>query len=228
MIPRSCYLQALFRRYHRAPVDDRPRIRVLTVDDHPLLQEGLAAVIRRQQDMDLVGEAASGADGIRLFHTHRPDVTLMDLRLPDLSGVEATARIRGDFPDARIIILTTFDGDMEVRRALDAGARSYVLKSTPLKEIIQIIRDVHNGKRRIPPAIAAGLAEHYGDDGLTSREIEVLQQIAAGNRNKDVAAKLSIAEETVKVHMRHIMEKLGAIDRTQAVAIAVRRGIIQL
>jgi DNA-binding NarL/FixJ family response regulator len=209
-------------------VEDRPRIRVLTVDDHPLLQEGLAAVIRRQQDMDLVGEAASGADGIRLFRAERPDVTLMDLRLPDISGVEATLRIRADFPDARIIILTTFDGDVEVRRALDAGARSYVLKSTPLKEIVQIIRDVHQGKRRIPSEIAAGLAEHYGGDGLTGREIEVLRLIAAGNRNKDVAAKLSIAEETVKVHMRHIMEKLGAIDRTQAVAIGVRRGIIQL
>lgn len=209
-------------------MDDRPRIRVLTVDDHPLLQEGLAAVIRRQQDMDLVGEAASGADGVRMFRSGQPDVTLMDLRLPDISGVEATAQIRADFPDARIIILTTFDGDAEVRRALDAGARSYVLKSTPLKEILQIIRAVHTGQRRIPSEIAAGLAEHYGGDGLTEREMEVLRQISAGNRNKDVAAKLSIAEETVKVHMRHIMEKLGAIDRTQAVAIAVRRGIIQL
>jgi DNA-binding NarL/FixJ family response regulator len=209
-------------------VEPQTRIRVLTVDDHPLLQEGLAAVIRRQHDMELIGEAASGTEGIRMFRRGRPDVTLMDLRLPDISGVEATLRIREQHPDARIVILTTFDGDVEVRRALDAGARSYVLKSTPLKEIVQIIRDVHAGKRRIPSEIAAGLAEHYGADGLTSREIEVLQMIAAGNRNKDVAAKLSIAEETVKVHMRHIMEKLGAIDRTQAVAIAVRRGIIQL
>lgn len=211
-----------------APVSDRPRIRVLTVDDHPLLQEGLAAVIRRQKDMDLVGEAASGADGIRLFRDTSPDVTLMDLRLPDLTGVEVTARIRAEFPDARIIILTTFGGDVEVRRALDAGARSYVLKSTPLKEIVEIIRAVHTGQRRIPSEVAAGLAEHYGSDGLTEREMEVLRQIAEGSRNKDVAATLSIAEETVKVHVRNIMEKLGAIDRTQAVAIAVRRGIIQL
>src|SRR5262245_55777809 len=136
VIPLSGYLQFGHGRYHHAPVDDGPRIRVLTVDDHPLLQEGLAAVIRRQQDMHLVGEAASGADGIRLFRSERPDVTLMDLRLPDISGVEATARIRADFPDARIVILTTFDGDVEVRRALDAGARSYVLKSTPLREIV--------------------------------------------------------------------------------------------
>lgn len=211
-----------------ATASDRPRIRVLTVDDHPLLQEGLAAVIRRQQDMDLVCEATNGEDAIRLFRTQRPDVTLMDLRLPDMSGTEATTRIRCEFPDARIVIFTTFAGDVEVRRALNAGARSYVLKSTPAREIVQIIRDVHAGKRRIPPEIAAHLAEHYGDDGLTSREIEVLRRIAAGSRNKDVAATLSISEETVKVHMRHIMEKLGAVDRTQAVAIGVRRGIIQL
>jgi DNA-binding NarL/FixJ family response regulator len=205
-----------------------PRIRVLTVDDHPLLQAGMAAVIRSQEDMELVGEAASGADGIQLFRTVQPDVTLMDLRLPDISGVEATTRIRSEFPEARIIILTTFDGDVEVRRALDAGARSYVLKSTALTEIVQVIRQVHAGRRPIPTDIAAGLAEYYGDDGLTGREVEVLHYIASGNRNRDVGVKLSISEETVKVHMRRIMEKLGAIDRTQAVSIAVRRGIIQL
>jgi DNA-binding NarL/FixJ family response regulator len=227
-LPRSCYVAAKPLHYHQSPVVEQPRIRVLTVDDHPLLQEGLAVVIRRQPDMALVAEAATGADGIRLYGTECPDVTLMDLRLPDMSGIEATAKIRANFPDARIIILTTFDGDAEVRRALDAGARSYLLKSTPAKEIVNVIRDVHAGKRRIPSDVAAGLAEHYGDDGLTAREIEVLRQIAAGNRNRDVAAKLSIAEETVKVHVRHIMEKLGAIDRTQAVAIAVRRGIIHL
>ena len=210
------------------PAGNRARIRVFTVDDHPLLQEGLAAVIRRQPDLDLVGEAANGADAIRLFRSERPDVTLMDLRLPDMSGIEVTTRIRAEFPDARIIILTTFDGDVEVRRALDAGARSYVLKSMPPKDIVQMIRDVQAGKRRIPSVIAEHLAEHYGEDGLTGREIEVLRQIAAGGRNKDVAATLAISEETVKVHMRHIMEKLGAIDRTQAVAIGVRRGIIQL
>jgi DNA-binding NarL/FixJ family response regulator len=201
---------------------------VLTVDDHPLVREGLAAVFRRHADLHLVGEAANGADALRLFRTQRPDVTLMDLRLPDMNGIEVMARIRTEFPDARVIVLTTFDGDVEVRRALDAGARSYLLKNTPQKEIVQVIRDVHAGKRPIPPEIAAHLAEHFGDSGLTSREIEVLQQIAAGNRNKDVAAKLAISEDTVKVHMRHIMAKLGAADRTQAVAIGVRRGIIQL
>lgn len=204
------------------------RIRVLTVDDHPLLQEGLATVIRRQQDMDLVGEASSGADGIRLFRSQHPDVTLMDLRLPDMNGIEVTVRIRSECPDARIIILTTFDGDMDVRRALDAGARSYLLKSTPAREIVDTIREIHAGRKRIPSDVAARLADHYGDEGLTGREVEVLQHIAAGNRNRDVAAKLRISEDTVKVHMRHIMEKLGAIDRTQAVAIGVRRGIIQL
>jgi DNA-binding NarL/FixJ family response regulator len=201
---------------------------VLTVDDHPLLQAGMAAVIRSQDDMELVGEAATGADGVRLFQAVRPDVTLMDLRLPDMSGVEAIERIRRDFPDARIVILTTFDGDAEVRRALDAGARSYVLKSTPLTEIVRIVRQVHAGRRPIPAEVAASLAEHYGDDGLTAREVEVLRVIASGNRNKDVGEQLSIAEDTVKVHMRRIMEKLGAKDRTQAVSIAARRGIIRL
>lgn len=209
-------------------VNEPLRIRVLTVDDHPLLQAGLAAVVRYQADMDLVGEAASGAEGLRLFREYRPDVTLMDLRLPDMSGVDATARIRAEWPDARIVILTTFDGDMDVRRALDAGARSYLLKSTPLADIVQTIRDVHAGKRRIPPAVAESLAQYYGDDALTARELEVLQQIAAGSRNKQVATTLGIADETVKVHVRHIMEKLGVADRTQAVAVAVRRGIIQL
>jgi DNA-binding NarL/FixJ family response regulator len=207
---------------------EQPRIRLLIVDDHPLLRAGMAAVIRSQDDMELASEAASGADGIRAFQATQPDVTLMDLRLPDISGVEVTVRIRSEFPDARIVILTTFDGDVEVRRALDAGARSYVLKSTPLPEMVQVIRQVHAGRKPIPADIAAGLAEHYGHDGLTAREVEVLRCIASGNRNKDVGEKLAISEDTVKVHMRRIMEKLGAIDRTQAVSIAARRGIIQL
>jgi DNA-binding NarL/FixJ family response regulator len=206
----------------------QPRIRLLIVDDHPLLRAGIAAVIRSQDDMELAGEAASGLDGIRAFQATRPDVTLMDLRLPDISGVEATLRIRNEFPEARIVILTTFDGDVEVRRALDAGARSYVLKSTPLTEMVQVVRQVHAGRKPIPADIAAGLAEHYGHDGLTAREVEVLRCIASGNRNKDVGAKLAISEDTVKVHMRRIMEKLGALDRTQAVSIAAKRGIIQL
>ena len=204
------------------------RIRVLTVDDHPLMQEGLAAVINQQQDMVLVGDAFNGAAAIALFRTHQPDVTLMDLRLPDMSGVEATATIRSEFPEARIIILTTFAGDVEIRRALDAGARSYLLKSTRSKDMVRVIREVHTGKMSIPPEIAAHLAEHYGDDGLTAREIDVLRLIAAGDRNRDVAEKLSISDETVKAHISHILEKLNAKDRTQAVAIGVHRGFIEL
>jgi DNA-binding NarL/FixJ family response regulator len=207
---------------------DSPRIRVLTVDDHPLMHEGIAAVIKTQPDMELVGQAFSGQEAVGLSRTTKPDVTLMDLRLPDMSGVEATAMIRSEVPGARIIILTTFAGDVEVRRALDAGARSYVLKSTRSKDIMRVIREIHAGKRSIPSEIAAQLADHCGDDGLTIREIEVLQLVAAGNRNRDVAEKLSVAEDTVKSHISHIMEKLNASDRTQAVAIGVRRGIIQL
>jgi DNA-binding NarL/FixJ family response regulator len=204
------------------------KIRVFSVDDHPLLHEGIATVIRSQADMDLAAEASNGRDAIQKFRQHQPDVTLMDLRLPDMSGIDAMIAIRAEFPEARIIILTTFAGDVEIHRALEAGARAYVLKSMPPKELVDIIRQVHAGKKRIPPEIAAHLAEHYSDEALTGREIEVLQQIAGGNRNRDIAEKLFITEETVKVHIKHIMEKLGASDRTQAVAIGVRRGIIHL
>ena len=204
------------------------RIRVFSVDDHPLLHEGIATVIRNQADMDLAAEASNGHDAIQKFRQHRPDVTLMDLRLPDMSGIDAMIAILAEFPAARIIILTTFAGDVEIHRALEAGARAYVLKSMPPKELVEIIRQVHAGKKRIPPEIAAHLAEHYSDEALTGREIEVLQQIAGGNRNRDIADKLFITEETVKVHIKHIMEKLGASDRTQAVAIGVRRGFIHL
>jgi len=208
----------------RAPA----QIRVFSVDDHPLLHEGLATVIRNQPDLLLVAEASNGRDAIQRFREQTPDVTLMDLRLTDMSGIDAMIAIRSEFPEARIIILTTFAGDVEIQRALAAGARAYVLKSMPPKELVEVIRQVHAGKKRIPPEIAAHLAEHYSDEALTVREIEVLQQIGGGNRNRDIAEKLFITEETVKVHIKHIMEKLGATDRTQAVAIAVRRGIIQL
>lgn len=204
------------------------QIRVFSVDDHPLLHEGLAMVIRNQPDLSLVAEASSGREAIQRFREHTPDVTLMDLRLPDMSGIDAMIAIRSEFPEARIIILTTFAGDVEIQRALQAGARAYILKSMPPKEIVEVIRQVHAGKKRIPVEIAAHLAEHYSDEALTEREVEVLREIAGGNRNRDIAGKLFISEETVKVHIKHIMEKLGASDRTQAVAIGVRRGIIQL
>ena len=203
-------------------------IRVLCVDDHPLLREGISAAITKQPDMLLLGEAASGREAIDLFRKYRPDVTLLDLRLPDTSGIDIMIAIRSEFPEARVIILTTFDGDFEIRRALEAGARSYLLKSMPPREIVEAIREVHAGKKRIPSEIAAHLAEHFHEDALTLREIEVLQSIAQGNRNQDIAKKLFITEETVKVHVKHIMEKLGALDRTEAVAIGVRRGIIKL
>jgi DNA-binding NarL/FixJ family response regulator len=204
------------------------KIRVFSVDDHPLLQEGIATIIRNQPDMLLAAEASNGREAIQRFREHAPDVTLMDLRLPDMSGIDAMIAIRSEFPEARIIILTTFAGDVEIQRALEAGARAYVLKSMPPKELVEVVRQVHAGKKRIPAEIAAHLAEHYSDESLTGREVEVLQQIAGGNRNRDIAEKLFITEETVKVHIKHIMEKLGATDRTQAVAIGVRRGIIQL
>jgi DNA-binding NarL/FixJ family response regulator len=204
------------------------KIRVFTVDDHPLLHEGIATVIRNEPDMTLAAQASSGREAIQLYRDFTPDVTLMDLRLPDMSGIDAMIAIRSEFPEARVIILTTFAGDVEIQRALQAGARAYTLKSMPPRELMEVIRQVHSGKRKIPAEIAAHLAEHYSDEALTQREVEVLQQVAGGNRNRDIADKLFITEETVKVHVKHIMEKLGAADRTQAVAIGVRRGIIHL
>jgi len=209
-------------------MSDQARIRVFCVDDHPLLREGIGTVINNQPDMRVVAEASNAQQAIEQFRKHRPDVTLMDLRLPDMSGIDTMIAIRSEFPEARIIILTTFEGDVEIQRAIEAGARAYMLKSMPPKDMVDTIRHVHAGKKRIPPEIAAHLAEHYSDESLTSREVEILKQIAGGNRNRDIAEKLFISEETVKVHIKHVMEKLGANDRTQAVAIGVRRGIIQL
>jgi len=209
-------------------MSDQTQIRVLCVDDHPLLREGIAAIINNQPDMLLVAEASNGREAIQQYREHQPDVTLMDLRLPDMSGIDSMIAIRSEFPEARIIMLTTFEGDVEIQRSLEAGARGYLLKSMPPNDLAEAIRQVHGGKKRIPPELAAQLAEHLGDEALTEREIEVLRHIAGGNRNRDIADRLFISEETVKVHIKHIMEKLGAVDRTQAVAIAVRRGIIQL
>jgi DNA-binding NarL/FixJ family response regulator len=204
------------------------RIRVLSVDDHPLLREGIAAIVSSQPDMFMVAQAANGLEAVQEFRKHQPDVTLMDLRLPDMSGIDALIAIRSEFTAARIIMLTTFEGDVEIQRALEAGARGYVLKNMPPKELVEVIRQVHAGKKRVPAEVAARLAEHFNDDALTDREVDVLRHVAGGNRNKDIAERLFISEETVKVHIKHIMEKLGASDRTQAVAIGLRRGIIQL
>lgn len=209
-------------------MSERAAIRVFSVDDHPLLREGIAALVNNQPDMVLAGEASTGAEAIQLFRQLAPDVTLMDLRLPDMSGIDTLIAIRTEFPEARVIMLTTFEGDVDIHRALQAGARGYMLKNMPPSQLLDVIREVHGGKKRIPPEVASQLAEHLSDESLTEREVQVLREVAGGNRNRLIAEKLLISEETVKVHIKHIMEKLGAADRTQAVAIGVRRGIIQL
>lgn len=203
-------------------------ITILTVDDHPLMRDGIAAMIKRQPDMSLVAEAATGGEAISRFREHQPQITLMDLRLPDMSGIDALIAIRSESPDARVIVLTTFEGDGDIQRALAAGARGYLLKTMPPGQLIKGIREVHSGKKHIPSEVATRVAEHLSDEPLTAREIEVLRQVAIGRRNRDIGDDLFITEETVKVHLKHIMEKLGARDRTAAVTIAVRRGILQL
>ncbi len=207
---------------------DSKLIRILTVDDHPLLREGIAALVRAEVDMSVVAEADDGAEAIEKFRLHRPDVTLMDVEMPSVNGIEAISKIRSEFPDARIIVLTTYSGDATVVRALRAGARAYILKRHVHRELLGTIRAVYAGQKRIPPEIAAELAEHATDDELTGREIDVLRLIARGNGNKQIADQLSIGEATVRTHVGNILSKLGANDRTHAVTIGLSRGIIVL
>ena len=203
-------------------------IRILAVDCHPLVQEGIVTTVNAQSDMLVVSKASSGIEAIRNHRDHRPEVTLMEVALPDMSGIDAMIAICGESPGARIIILTTCGGDFQIRRALAAGARSYLLKNMAGPDLVRAIRDVHAGHKRVSHDLLAHVVDHLGDAALTPREIEVLQQVAGGNRNRDIGERLFISEETVKVHVRHLMGKLGAKDRTQAFAIAVRRGIIQI
>jgi DNA-binding NarL/FixJ family response regulator len=203
-------------------------IGILSVDDHPLLREGIATLVNSESDMKLVAEATNGKEAIEKFRLHRPDVTLMDLQMPALNGIDAIIGIRSEFPNARVIVLTTYAGDVQVLRALKAGARGYILKAHVRKELLDTIRAVHAGQKRIPPEVAAELADHAADEDLTSRELDVLRLIAVGNANKEIAAQLSIGEDTVKGHVTNILAKLSANDRTHAVTIGLKRGIIEL
>jgi DNA-binding NarL/FixJ family response regulator len=203
-------------------------IRILAVDDHPMLREGIASLVASQPDMKLIAEASTGREALEQFRKHRPDLTLMDLQMPDMDGIEAMVAICSEFPEARIIVLTTYKGDVKILRALKAGARAFLLKGLLRKELLETIRAVHAGQKRIPPEVAAELADHAIDVALTTREIDVLRLIAGGNANKLIADQLSISEETVKGYVKNILSKLGASDRTHAVTIALKRGFIDL
>jgi len=205
-----------------------PKIRLMCVDDHPIVREGMAAIITLQPDMTMVGTAATGREAIQRYEELRPDVALVDLRLPDMSGFDVIKAIRDKFPNARIVVLSSHEGDVDIQRALEAGAQGYVAKGIVRDELLDIIRGVHGGKRRLPAAVAQTLAEHMADEPISPRELEVLSLMAAGKRNKEIAGDLSIAEDTVKMHVRNILSKLQVSDRTEAVTIALRRGIIHL
>ena len=208
--------------------DDFKKIRILTVDDHPILRQGIAGLIADESDMTLVAQAANGREAIQQFRTHHPDITLMDLQMPEMNGLDAMIAIRGEFPDARIIVLTTYTGDVQAMRALQAGARAYLLKNSLHKELLDTIRAVHAGRKTLSPEISFQLAEHSAEESLSAAEVRVLSLIAEGNSNKEIAARLSLTEDAVKGQVRNILAKLGANDRTQAVTIAVKRGIIDL
>ena len=208
--------------------DDTKQIRIMTVDDHPVLRQGIATLISDQPDMTLVAEATNGREAIQQFRAHRPDVTLMDLQMPEMNGLDAMIAIRGEFADARIIVLTTYAGDVQARRALQAGARGYLLKNSLHKELLDTIRAVHAGRKNLSPEVSFDLAEHAAEDALSPLEVRVLRLIAEGNSNNEIAARLSVTEDSVKGHVRNILSKLGANDRTHAAMIGIKRGIIEL